>query len=530
MLPTKLNPLGVNPYDGVMEFEKVGNLCSEEGYKSYNCAITANTDEYIEVTDYGDGLANHNARGLFLLSVYLNPNTTYSFSIDIQCTQTDNQYLRGVAATFYYQNRNAFINVDTKLYGETKSLDRKTITGTFTTKSDLSMNEACRLVVRFNTTGVGTIENDQSFRVYKNTAIVVKGDTIPTEYEPYNNLYRCYGESTQYQNSGKNLLNPNVFLEPQTKNGVTFSYIPEEDVFCLNGTATAAITGGFRTKYPYDLILDTTAKYRMRSIIVSGTATFSSSNPNSGGVRVFYAGIGNGTEAFGHADNWIDVSFKKSEVDKKYGAIPEYSKLTEIWLYLIEAGDSFDNYKFRIQLEKGATATEYEEYNGCITTPSIDNPSPIVSNYPKGRYKTNLPGITIKLDDDLRGIDEYKDYVEVDITTKEKKVVKNIKEQYISKVIIYNINSTTFESGVQIGYYPLDILIGTPCLCNYLPYDTNVVDGSEIVYTSTKGQRIFLFMHKSRFESMAHNDIQSKIEEINPQCIYVLKNSIVTLL
>ena len=68
--------------------------------------------------------------------------------------------------------------------------------------------------------------------------------------------------------------------------------------------------------------------------------------------------------------------------------------------------------EFELQIEEGPVATLWKPYEEI----SVDNPIPITSNYPKGRYKTNLPGITIKLDDDLRGVPcGIADYVEVDV-------------------------------------------------------------------------------------------------------------------
>ena len=89
------------------------------------------------------------------------------------------------------------------------------------------------------------------------------------------------------------------------------------------------------------------------------------------------------------------------------------------------------------QLEEGSAATPYQPYNqhtysvyGQSTqtgTPSPDNPIPIVSNYPKGVYKTNLPQMPyIRLYDDLRGIGTVRDKITVNVSTKEKLLTKKI--------------------------------------------------------------------------------------------------------
>lgn len=99
------------------------------------------------------------------------------------------------------------------------------------------------------------------------------------------------------------------------------------------------------------------------------------------------------------------------------------------------AGETYKTYN--TMFCKGTNPT-YEAYNPYtysvegqstqVGIPSPENPIPIVSNYPKGVYKTNLPSVPyIRLYEDLRGIGIYKDKVVVNIQTKQKMLTKKIK-------------------------------------------------------------------------------------------------------
>ena len=100
----------------------------------------------------------------------------------------------------------------------------------------------------------------------------------------------------------------------------------------------------------------------------------------------------------------------------------------------IRWGVNIDKIPTQIVIKVGAI-TEYEAYNPytfCVYgessqegTPSPEYPSPIISNYPKGVYKT--PWGYIRLYDDLRGIGEYRDKITVDVGTGEKILTKKIR-------------------------------------------------------------------------------------------------------
>ena len=106
-----------------------------------------------------------------------------------------------------------------------------------------------------------------------------------------------------------------------------------------------------------------------------------------------------------------------------------------------------------LMFEAGSVETEFEEYTSGIPIPSPENPSPIVSKYTKGRYKTNLPGITIKLDDDLRSVPcGVSDYVEVDIVTKEKYISRQIFRTIPSEDIYFSKNAEYGDTMYQIQH------------------------------------------------------------------------------
>lgn len=81
------------------------------------------------------------------------------------------------------------------------------------------------------------------------------------------------------------------------------------------------------------------------------------------------------------------------------------------------------------EVESGIWEVEGEStQNG---TPSPTNPIPVLSNYPKGIYKTNIPTLPyIRLNDDLRGIEGYRDKIVYDVSERGYTLTKKIK-QYI---------------------------------------------------------------------------------------------------
>ncbi len=156
---------------------------------------------------------------------------------------------------------------------------------------------------------------------------------------------------------GRNILNPNVYLEPQTQYGVTLKYIPEEDVFCLDGTCTTSSLQ-FITRLPELIKVDKNKVYMASVKLVSGTASY----PNENEYKVFYIGQG---DYEGHRVNFIQGNLKGGV---NYAYAPKHNYLTYVWIYNIENGDSFDNFKFRIQVSEKELSSTYEKWVPQQTT------------------------------------------------------------------------------------------------------------------------------------------------------------------
>ena len=154
-------------------------------------------------------------------------------------------------------------------------------------------------------------------------------------------------------NSGKNLFNSNDWAEPITQLGVDIQYLKDEDCFLLNGTATGSTTFGLKyinLPVVINSYCSVTTKY------VSGTIT----RPNGTEYAVVYFGKNNEPNK---STNWCDVSLREYD-NKKDNNIIDTNYITAFWFY-IQTGVSFDNYKVKIQLEKGSVSTDYEPYGGA---------------------------------------------------------------------------------------------------------------------------------------------------------------------
>ena len=145
-------------------------------------------------------------------------------------------------------------------------------------------------------------------------------------------------------------------------------------------------------------------------------------------------------------------------------------------LYDILLSEGFNtNYPMMEFTDVGGGIWEVEGQSTQVGTPSPDNTIPIISNYPKGVYKTNL-GFYIRLYEDLRGIGEYRDKITVNKVTGEKMLTKNIGEK-----------TMTGNDGLQEYFNDLDDRVvfryalmlnhkGVEGLCTHYP--TSISSGS----------------------------------------------------
>lgn len=160
---------------------------------------------------------------------------------------------------------------------------------------------------------------------------------------------------------GRNILNPTPWTAPSTVHGVTYTYLPDEDCFLINGTAAA--DGGPRKVSPFYALgsgFITSLKY------ISGSITIPADQNKFASFHLGKADTTTGTASnffscgLQNSDNTTAVKF----CDKNYWQAS--------WFY-VSAGVVFENYKIRLQVERNNSATAYEQYTApAELTPDAD--------------------------------------------------------------------------------------------------------------------------------------------------------------
>lgn len=148
-----------------------------------------------------------------------------------------------------------------------------------------------------------------------------------------------------------NLFNPANWEGLTTSNtGITVQYLKDEDCFLLNGTATT--TSRFAEKY-INLPIIKGSVFSITTEYVSGSIYRKASNEYAVAYFGAYDSIDNRT-------NWISTNLYDYD-NKSENIVCNYNYITALWFYVSE-GVRFDNYKVKIQLQEGKTATKYEPY------------------------------------------------------------------------------------------------------------------------------------------------------------------------
>lgn len=186
----------------------------------------------------------------------------------------------------------------------------------------------------------------------------VKGDVIPTEYEPYIDptsvvVYRC----------GKNLLPYPYDNMTKTLKGVTITE-NADGTFVANGTATGECV--------YFLLDNGTRYYK-------GKYTFS--------------GISGGSTSTYYVQPVIDGVYQDAIFNPT--TLELDGRLTRVGFY-IKPGAVLNNMKFKLQIEAGDKATAYEPYVGDEYVPAADCFVDISSVSPTMTLMTDTPGVTIE--------------------------------------------------------------------------------------------------------------------------------------
>ena len=173
------------------------------------------------------------------------------------------------------------------------------------------------------------------------------GSTM-TQFMPYGTI--------GVKSCGKNLIDGSYHEQGVSGAGITIQYLPEEDAYLLNGTATRH--GNLLVPEVY---IPVNGKIAITAIHLSGTVEKGTGPHNP----VFYVG---GVDTYRAANaNWTDIILPNSGTATIISTTPK-NYMSCFWFYFT-AGNIFNNYKCRIMVEKGDKATEYEPYKGGQEVP-----------------------------------------------------------------------------------------------------------------------------------------------------------------
>ena len=350
MIPSSLNPMGINRDYPLMTFEKDGNLFSSEMESGVYSSITGEKVIYATTT-----------RSVDLIPVV--PNTVYTLSRDRMAENSGKNL--GVRV---YSISKVYIHLDPLI------LSNGLNSVTFTTGADVYY-----IGVNNDTTDLSTL-------------YTLNKGTVAIPYEPYNpHTYSVEGQSMQEVRSvSKNLADPNKILSGYDSLG-----------------------GGVTTTK----VIVSATKYKALLIKIVPNTSYTVSKQY----------VGDRFRAFFFTNNPIE---NPSEISKGGNYNDGFTILAYLtapsdcnWLFIVLTNDDIPYPTGWVQVEQNTTVTPYQPFVPLAPSPSPQYPSPIISNYPKGVYKTNL-GFYIRLYDDLRGIGEVRDKITVDVGTKEKLLTK----------------------------------------------------------------------------------------------------------
>lgn len=155
---------------------------------------------------------------------------------------------------------------------------------------------------------------------------------------------------------GKNLLDMSTRpLSPAF--GLTLEYLPMEDCYLLNGTATG--TGNSNIETCNILLNDSIG---LSVFYMGGTIT----KPEGG--YAYFMTMGKDSSAGGGA-NWQSIELVDRDLTQPSTLKKKY--LSQTWLR-VSSGCEFVDYKFKIQITKGKPSAEFEPYKGQTLSPNID--------------------------------------------------------------------------------------------------------------------------------------------------------------
>ena len=156
----------------------------------------------------------------------------------------------------------------------------------------------------------------------------------------------------------KNMLNPTLWSTAETSFGVTIQYLPDEDCFLFNGTATKTDGATVGTKKLPNIPLDK-GKYTVSATYVSGTVS-----PEN--RTVFYIGAKDDLTV-STSLNWMATKLSMSNTSF---TADSRNYLVQYWFYWY--GDiTFTDYKVKLQFEENNAATPYTPFVPDLTATKV---------------------------------------------------------------------------------------------------------------------------------------------------------------
>lgn len=207
----------------------------------------------------------------------------------------------------------------------------------------------------------------QEHGVCRISNVQIEEGSVATVYEPY-----VDPSTTTVKRFGKNLLNPN--RGSSSGKGLTLTNHGDGS-FTIAGTATSAASFGLTNLTSDPLHLHKGVTYTQSVIVLSGSMT---------GVAI----VPSVEDDDGNV-TWNYFSNNQTKTPQKH---------YKFWGYevYVENGKTV-NLRFKVQLEVGETATEYEPYKTVSTyTPASDGTCVVTSKSPTMTLFTDTPGIIIE--------------------------------------------------------------------------------------------------------------------------------------
>lgn len=285
-------------------------------------------------TRSGRNLLNVTAESFSMMGVMVTINSDKTIVLNGTYTGTETYWRRLAkdftipAGTYTLSNGNPKASTSTAIFkDDSNNFDIVDVsTKTFTEK---------KVIKPYLRIAVGSSFNN--FKIYP---MIVSGDTVG-EYEPYGVMPSPDYPSEIENVKGKNLINPNLPVGSETKDGITLTN-NGNGTYTVKGTATKTTGIDLTTQDVIKLKGDT---YYTNSIeILNGKM--------DGFITVSVKGKDNVTKFnYLNLGSTFKTNTKKIEEDL---TIVRYN-------YFIESGKTVD-FTFRVQLEKGSIATRYVPY------------------------------------------------------------------------------------------------------------------------------------------------------------------------